>query len=47
MLIRMCLRVKKFIFAAGFATLSLVIHAATGAERNLNIINGKGSNIDE
>eukprot|EP01017_Pseudomicrothorax_dubius_P028856 TRINITY_DN3459_c0_g3_i2.p1 TRINITY_DN3459_c0_g3~~TRINITY_DN3459_c0_g3_i2.p1 ORF type:complete len:607 (-),score=80.43 TRINITY_DN3459_c0_g3_i2:39-1859(-) len=41
-LVRMCLRTDKLVFASGSAMQFLVFLAATNLERNVHVINGKG-----
>jgi len=47
-LIRMCLRAKKFLFTSSFAMETLVFQSATNFDRSINIINGdEGGKITE
>lgn len=47
-LVRMCLRARKFLFASGFAMETLVFQAATNFDRSITIINGdEGGKISE
>ena len=41
-LLRMCLRAKKVLFACSCAFLGLIFLSASNLEYNINVINGKG-----